>query len=118
MPVYKDFDRALHNRHDFTGRETVKNYVKTHKDGLVAKDNPDEYGVDLLFYKDDRLVGYGEVEVRTKLESNSVPFKSLHVPERKKKLLDNDLTTLFFSINNKHTQMFVCKRRNRAQRPP
>ena len=109
MPIYKDFDRDLHNRHDVQGRETVKNYVSAHKDGLIAKDNPDEYGVDLLFYKYDRLVGYGEVEVRTNWKATVFPFKSLHVPERKKKLLDNALVTLFFSVNEKHTQMFVCK---------
>ena len=37
MPVYKNFDRALHARHDVQGRETVKNYVKTHKDGIIAQ---------------------------------------------------------------------------------
>lgn len=106
--INKKFDQQLHNEYDNVGREIVKKYFKE-KTKFIAEDNPNEYGVDLLLFNKDKLVGYAEVEVRKNWNSNEFPFETLNVPLRKKKLLINDLPTYFFSINYIHTKMFCCE---------
>jgi hypothetical protein len=107
--AYKQFDKQLHDTYDAEGREIVKKYVHDNHPHLTAVDNPDQYAVDLCIYKENTLVGYAEVEVRTNWKTEHFPFKTLHVPERKTKLLNNTLPTLFFSINEQLTHMYYCK---------
>jgi hypothetical protein len=104
----KRFDQSLHDQYDNAGREVVKTYFHNRLD-IDAKDNPNEYGVDLLLYRNDKLIGYAEVEVRNNWKTDAFPYDTLNVPYRKKKLLDNDLPTFFFSVNNIRTRMFCCK---------
>jgi len=105
----KPFDASLHAQHDKDGRDFVKAFYKKH--GLDAQDNPDQYGVDLLVYYDDSLVGYAEVEVRQNWDKEQFPFDTLNVPERKQKLLTNDLETTFFSVSKDHSRAFMCQDR-------
>ena len=106
--VNKKFDKELHGKYDNVGREIVKNYFQK-RTKFTAKDNPNEYGVDLLLFKENVLVGYAEVEVRKNWNTDKFPFDTLNVPLRKKKLLENDLPTYFFSVNYTHTKMFCCE---------
>ena len=104
----KQFDQSLHDRYDDPGRQVVKSYFSS-KLKITAKDNPNLYGVDLLLYKNETLVGYAEVEVRNNWTTDAFPYDTLNVPYRKKKLLENDLPTFFFSVNSIKTRMFCCK---------
>ena len=104
----KRFDQSLHDQYDNPGREVVKFYFSS-KLNITAKDNPNVYGVDLLLYKNESLVGYAEVEVRNNWKTDAFPYDTLNVPYRKKKLLENELPTFFFSINHIKTRMFCCK---------
>lgn len=104
----KQFDQILHNQYDNAGREVVKSYFSS-KLKITAKDNPNLYGVDLILYKDNKMVGYAEVEVRNNWKTDAFPYDTLNVPYRKKKLLENDLPTFFFSVNHIKTRMFCCK---------
>ncbi len=105
--MYKQFDKELFAKYDEMGRSIVKDFVKTKE--VRAVDNPDKYGIDLLLYKNDRLVGLAEVEVRNSWKGLTFPYEDLNVPQRKKKLLDNNILTYFFSINADGTAMFYCK---------
>jgi hypothetical protein len=104
----KRFDQSLHDQYDNAGRQVVKSYFSSRLN-IIAKDNPNVYGVDLLLYKENRLVGYAEVEVRNNWKTDAFPYDTLNVPYRKKKLLENELPTFFFSINTLKTRMFCCK---------
>ena len=104
----KKFDQSLYDQYDDAGRKIVKNYF-LHKLNIIAKDNPDQYGVDLILYRHDKAIGYAEVEVRNNWKTDAFPYDTLNVPNRKKKLLTNDLPTFFFSINSIGTRMFCCK---------
>ena len=104
----KKFDKTLHDQYDDIGREVVKNYFSS-KLNITAKDNPNIYGVDLILYRDAEVIGYAEVEVRNNWKSDAFPYDTLNVPYRKKKLLDNDKPTFFFSVNCIKTRMFCCK---------
>ena len=104
----KKFDKALHEKYDKLGRDTVKGFVKASW-GWEARENPNKYGVDLLLYSDGALCGCAEVEVRNSWKSKLFPFKDLNVPQRKEKLLNNDILTFFFSVNGNTDALFYCK---------
>lgn len=103
----KRFDKELFDKYDKMGRDIVKSYVGQW--GMFAEDNPDKYGVDLLLYSDKGLVACAEVEVRNSWKTVEFPYEDLNVPHRKKKLLENELDTFFFSINAEGTALFFCK---------
>lgn len=104
----KRFDKELHDIYDKMGRDIVKDFVSSFW-GMQAQDNPNRYGVDLHLYTDDVLVGYAEVEVRLAWKTLEFPYEDLNVPERKRKLLVQDLPTFFFSINKDGTALFHCR---------
>ena len=106
MSTRKPFDKDLFEKYDKLGRDVVKRHFE--KLNMQAQDNPDRYGVDLLVYRDEKIVSCAEVEVRLSWNSDEFPFDSLNVPSRKKKLLTNQVPTLFFSINKPLTRMFWC----------
>jgi hypothetical protein len=53
------------------------------------------YGVDLLVYRADKLVGYIEVEVRG---WDYCRYPTIHCAQRKEKLFQQDRPVLFFAL--------------------
>lgn len=91
----KKFDQSLHDKYDPPARLAVSRWVKNQWN-LEAKDNPDKYGIDLIVYRNNDKVGYIEVEVRS---WNPCPFNTIHVPVRKKAMLETP-KTLFFALTS------------------
>jgi hypothetical protein len=89
----KKFDQALHDKYDPPARAAVTKWVQAAWN-MQAKDNPDQYGVDLIAYRDGIQVGFIEVEVRN---WSPCPFNTIHVPVRKKHMLEVP-NTLFFAL--------------------
>jgi len=89
----KKFDQALHDKYDPPARAAVAKWVQAAWN-MQAKDNPDQYGVDLIAYRDGIQVGFIEVEVRS---WSPCPFNTIHVPVRKKHMLEMP-NTLFFAL--------------------
>jgi hypothetical protein len=104
--IRKQFSQDLHDQYDNFGRDRIIKYYADN--GLELRNNPNQYGVDLIAYDDGDKIGYVEVEVRQSWKENIFPYDSLHVPERKKKLLDNDLHTVLVSVNCYGTRAFIC----------
>jgi hypothetical protein len=103
----KEFDKDLHKQYDNFGKtKVIKLFKDKFKTDLV--ENEDIYGVDLVAYKNNKKIGYVEVEVRNSWSSKEFPFDSLNVPERKDKLLLNDMKTYFVSVNKDGTKAFIC----------
>ena len=90
----KKFDQALHDKYDPPARAAVAAWVKM-KWGYDSKDNPDIYGTDLILGKNGIRVGFAEVEVRQ--WNPYCPFDTIHVPVRKKHMLEVP-KTLFFAL--------------------
>ena len=59
----KKFDQVLHDMYDPPARKAVSNWIKAIW-GMQVKDNPDKYGTDLILGRDNKRIGYAEVEVR------------------------------------------------------
>jgi hypothetical protein len=104
--AYKKFSKALHDEFDDAGRQVVKKFLA--KKGYEVKDNENKYAVDLVVFKNNKKVAYAEVEIRPAWKGSKFPYEDLNIPYRKKKLLNNTMKTLFFSINNEKTHMFWC----------
>ena len=92
----KQFNQALHDQYDPPARDAVTKWVKM-KWGLECRENPNVYGVDLLVYRADKLVGYIEVEVRG---WDYCHYPTIHVGLRKEKLFQQDRPVLFFALTH------------------
>jgi len=101
----KVFSQMLHDKYDGFGRQIVKKYLRGR--GIIAINNPDIYGVDLILLRGCRRIGYGEVEVRSSWRGYKFPFSDLNIPD-KEHLFRQDLPVYFFSVNNEGTAMFIC----------
>jgi len=101
----KQFNQALHDQYDPPAREAVTKWVKM-KWGLECRENPNVYGVDLLVYRADKLVGYIEVEVRS---WDYCHYPTIHVGLRKEKLFQQDLPVLFFALTHDLTHAYWAR---------
>jgi hypothetical protein len=101
----KKFSQSLHNQYDPPAREAVTKWVKM-KWGLECRENPNVYGVDLLVYRADKLVGYIEVEVRS---WDYCHYPTIHIASRKEKLFQQDRPVLFFALTQDLIHAYWCK---------
>jgi len=101
----KKFDQDLHDKYDPPARAAVTAWIAM-KWGLTALDNPDIYGTDLIIYKGNVSVGFAEVEVRQ--WNPHCPFDTIHVPVRKKHMLEVE-KTLFFALSQDMTHAYWIK---------
>jgi len=92
--ITKKFNQALHDQYDPPARKAVTDWVKM-KWGLECRENPNVYGVDLLVYRADKLVGCIEVEVRG---WDYCHYPTIHIAHRKDKLFQQDQPVLFFAL--------------------
>ena len=102
----KPFSKELYEQNDEIGIQIVIHFLK--QKGIRAIKNSNKYAVDLILYKQQKIA-YGEVEVRHSWDTEKFKFNTLNIPFRKKKLLENDLTTYLFAINKNKTKMYVIK---------
>ena len=93
VPMRKPFEQELHDKYDAIAKSAVGQYIEK-TCGLRVEPNEDQYGVDLLLLRNDKLIGYAEVEVRQ--WSPNCPYATIHVPERKTKFFGDRV--LFFAL--------------------
>jgi hypothetical protein len=89
--IKKPFDQAVYEACDPPARDAVIKVIEREW-GLSAKPNENIYKVDLVIDG----VGYAEVEMR---DWDECPFDTIHVPERKAKLFQNDMKTIYFVVS-------------------
>ena len=101
----KPFSNYLHSVYDEPARKAVASWVNM-KWGLDAQNNPDHYGVDLICFRSGVPVGALEVEVR---QEGFDRFDSIHVGQRKDKLFQTGLPTLFFALTQDLSHAYWVK---------
>lgn len=104
--MHHNFDKDIFDECDLKARTWAKHLFKRYS--VELRDNPDQYGVDLIAYRENREVGYVEVEIK-KTWNDLFVYKYLNVPIRKKKLLTSRLRSVLVAFNNDGTQCFICK---------
>ena len=103
--ITKKFNQALHDQYDPPARKAVTDWVKM-KWGLECRENPNVYGVDLLVYRADKLVGCIEVEVRG---WDYCHYPTIHIAHRKDKLFQQDQPVLFFALTQQLNNAYWMK---------
>lgn len=94
----KPFDPQLYATHDARARAVARDYLQNC--GLMVEDNPDQYGVDLIGpNRSGQTVGV-EVEVKTSWTGSELPYEEVHIPYRKRSLLDLPHPCYFLMFNN------------------
>lgn len=102
----KPFSQEVHDACDPVAREAIINFM-ARQWNLTAMPHPDKYKVDLIVENEFMVpVGYIEIEMR---DWDSVPFSTIHVPSRKRKLVDNDLPTTYFVVSRGLKKAWWCK---------
>lgn len=101
----KRFSQSLHESNDPKSRQVVKDYLA--KQGMVVRDNPNKYGVDLI--SDD---GSLQVEVEHRLPWTDVdfPFSEVNVPERKAKFLREGVVQ-YIILSRSYTRLGIISGR-------
>ena len=105
---YKPFSQELHAKHDPRARQAVARMLE--KRGLIAYENPDRYGIDILVYRCTykpysvygALVGRVETEVKACWKTEKFPYPTVHIPLRKAKFIgaSRKCRTYFVLFNN------------------
>jgi hypothetical protein len=90
------FNQRIHDLCDPPARAAVTKYIK--ESWNLTATEYEMYKVDLII-KDShgQAIGYAEIEMR---DWYDCPFSTIHIPQRKKKLFDNDMKTIYFVVNN------------------
>lgn len=102
--IRKPFNQAVHDACDPPARDAVIRFHESR--GYYAKPF-DKYKVDLIIENEFMVpVGYAEIEMR---DWEECPFPTIHIPERKKKLFDNDMPTTYFVVSKSLKKAWWCK---------
>ena len=97
--MYKVFQKDVFDLHDDPARSAAKQFWE--RLGYDCKDNPDEFGVDLLVSgKGKKFVL--EVEVKNGWHGTTFHFDSLHLPARKAKFLNRSIKFMIFNYSLTH----------------
>jgi len=107
----KPFEQELHDLYDAPAKAAIATYIER-KCSVTVEPNPDQYGVDLLVMKDDKVVGTIEVEVR---QWHPCPYPTIHVPERKRKFFSEN--SLFFALTKTMTHAYWIQMKDIEQYP-
>ena len=99
----KPFNQAVHDACDPPAREAVIKAIRRTW-GLIAEPY-DKYKVDLII----EGIGYAEVEMRDWVDC---PFNTIHIPQRKAKLFDNDMKTIYFIVSKDLSNCWYCDTKN------
>ena len=113
----KPFNQEVHDACDPPARQAVTDWV-FHEWGMMAYPNPDKYGVDLIAKRLGNVVGYIEVETRDWFqEDTKCPYNTIHIAQRKYKLLTNDFPTLFFAVTRDFKNAYWCTSKSVLESP-
>lgn len=94
---YKQFDQNIHDACDPPAREAVTKWIDKH--WKFSCEGYEKYKVDLVCSRNDVNRFYVEIECRQWFKGKDNLYSTIHVPERKEKLFNNDLRTVYFVVS-------------------
>lgn len=102
----KPFNQEVHDACDPVARQAVIGFM-ARQWNMMAAPHPDKYKVDLVVENEFMVpIGYAEIEMR---DWEDVPFATIHVPSRKKKLFYNDMPTTYFVVSRGLKKAWWCR---------
>ena len=101
MTFRKPFSEKTFNKHDPKAREKVKEIFKASK-SLTLKEPDDKYAADLDVYKNGKIIGHLELEIKNNWNTEEFKFPDVQFLERKKKYAENTVWVLFSKDLSRH----------------
>jgi len=93
----KHFDKALYDRYDAAAKTAARTLLQ--HTNFVLKDSEKKTDVDFEIYKDDKLIGFLEVEVKRNWAVGPFIYNDVQWPERKWKYCNLTKPTVFLMFN-------------------
>ena len=110
----KMFNQKLFNENDARAREKAKLLLSNN---FIVKDNPDDYGVDLICYrKCDNKKFYVEVEVKLLWSGQKFPWSDINILGRKEKYFKVP-NTMMLMFNTDLTSCFIVSGKTILESP-
>lgn len=110
--VRKAFDRQLFAENDARARAVVTKQLEAYGHFVVPNDN--QYGIDLLVWETAGAWGEGlppflgvECEIKRVWTSDVLPWRTVQLPERKRKYLSPQYCTQFWILNAPCTHVII-----------
>jgi hypothetical protein len=97
------FVQQCFDDNDLRAREKAKELLSPR---FEVKDNPDQYGIDLLCYKNGELKYQVEVEVKNLWSGNEFHWSEINVPIRKEKFFKQG-KVMYIMFNTDLTSCFI-----------
>ena len=94
--IYKQFNKESHAANDKPAKDLVIRFLQSK--GIDATENPDKYGIDIIAPR-------YEVE-RREIWIDNFPFKTVHIPARKKKFLNYSI--VYAVVNRDFNKIMFC----------
>lgn len=108
----KPFDKALFAENDARARRVVTKQLESY--GHYVEPNRNQYGIDLLVYEQASTLEIGlepwlgvECEIKRVWKGPRLPWKTVQLPERKRKYLSPLHKTQFWILNNECTHAII-----------
>lgn len=101
--MFKAFQQNDFNKYDDAAREMATAFWE--RMGFSCKDNPDEFGVDLIVEGGNKRF-YCEVEVKTVWHGVQFKYPTIHLPVRKAKFLAKPTQFMIFNNSLTHAAVF------------
>lgn len=101
----KPFDRVLHKENDQPAKVAVKKHLIAK--GYVVNENVDIYGIDLKAIRDGVTLLI-EVEIKKGWKGGRFPFKTVRIPKRKDKFIED--TDWFFVLSKDRKRAVAVKK--------
>ena len=98
----KPFDKSLYKKYDEKAKQLFENIAPIE---YTVSRNPCKTGVDLLIYKNGKLVAYAEVEMKI-VWKGKFKWDTIHLPSRKIKYCGLKHKTLFILFRSDGKQYF------------
>lgn len=102
----KKFDSSLYAENDQVAKDKTRRLLRG--SGYTAIDNPKKKDVDLLVLDNkEEVVLRIECEVKRVWKQDEFPYDNVQFPQRKKRLVVDELPTLFIMYNSKLSEYLV-----------
>ena len=108
--AFKQYSQELNGKYDLPAKRAIACWLAW-RYGIEAAEF-EAYQVDLILMLNGSFHAYMEVETRNWWDgtnnNNLCPFQTIHVAERKAKLLHNSAPTYFAAVTNDFKHAYIC----------
>lgn len=105
----KKFERSVFEENDEKARDWCKSFFANSSridEDYYLTENPDKYGIDLIIrskLNESFVAGFVETEIKHNWKGSEFPFKTIDIPERKRKMFEKNENSFMCMWNSTGT---------------